>query len=363
MLKTLTLIPLIFTLSTYTYAQLIDLTDRQQRIEFEPASKNTPAVIRAAKISTEKIYSYYQNKAGATDSSLQAVIEYDTDGYIAVSKEMVKKNRVEKTYSYFFNSNGLLIKKRIRSSVKQNSNIHYTEIDYNEAGLETFKYDYDNDSINMIVFKKEYNDRNQCVCLKTLDTDGSFKVAKEYTYNKDGSMATIKWFFYYQPPGPPAETIFIKTERNGNSEKLYLEDNQLAQYEYDSIGRCIVEHRENYHSSSTSADDNRLTVSSNQYGSPFYIAEEYWIPAGLQTGNSLTVILSGNNPELLNPQPLSSFNRAQTFSLSRPLTYTRYYHVRSGKEHFYNDNGTINETAFFSEGDCIAISKHFYQTK
>lgn len=363
MLKTLTIILLIFTFSICTYAQLVDLTNRQQRMEFEPASKNTPAVIRAAKISTEKIYSFYQNKAGATDSLLQAVIEYDVNGYITSSKELVKKNRVEKTYRYFFNSNGLLTKKMIRSAVNQNSNIHYTEIDYNEAGLEAFKYDYDNDSINMIVFKKEYNDRNLCIRLKTLDTDGSFKVVKEYAYDKEGNMATIAWFFYYQPPGPPAKTIDIKTGRNGNTEQLFLGDNQLAQYEYDSMGRCIVEHRENYHSSSTSSDDIRLTVSSNQYGSPFYIAEEYWVPPGLQTGNSLTGILSGNNAALLNPQPLSSLNSAQTLSLSRPLTYTRYYHIGSGKEHLYNNNGTINETAFFSEEECIAINKHFYETK
>jgi len=357
-----TLLTVLSLFATGCYAQLLDLAEKQTRLQFEVPTKNKAEDIMAAKIVTEKIYIFHQNHAGAGDSILSAVISYDDNGRLTAREEFTGKKIIEKTYRYFFDNAGNLAKQRIRSTADKKS-FHYTEIEYNIARLETFKYDYDDDSANMRIIKKEYNDQHQYCRLLFMDKDGEFKRLKEYTYDKKGDMTKVDLFFTYMPNGLPSKTIFFQPLDNNRSESVYLEDTRMARYYYDTIGRCTEEINPTIHISSNTSADGKLTVSSNGFGSPYYTAEEYTIPASLYQTTSVNLLFSSDRIDNIIPQPISTLGNNRSFSIDNAAGSTHYKKGESVRQHLYNDNGTINQTTVFSDGTCVAIIKHFYQTK
>lgn len=349
-------LPFLFFTGIKSFSQIPELSAGNDRLKFEISQNNSVSAIRAAKIITENVYSYYQVGLDKSDSVLNSVIQYNSTGQILASLEYLGKDTLSKVYQYFYDTLGNLSKKRITNSLYKRK-VHYTEIEYNTEGLEMVKYDYDEDSLNMMVIKKEYNKENQCTAIAYLDKDGNFKTAKKYSYGPNGNLIKAEWFYLHSEL--PSEIIFFKKSDNNLSEDICLNLDTIVRYKYNAAGSCTEEKR---HLVKTfpgrSTNDYLITTTgkgqlgTNSLSQEFSMSESYFNMAS--TGGDLSNSLQGLG---------DSKTGISTINITKPESLTSVSVDSIIKYHFYNDDGTVNETKIIVSGKNIATIKHFYHTR
>lgn len=351
-----TVLPFLLFTGIRSFSQIPELAAGNDKLKFEISPINSASTISGAKIITENIYSFYLVGPDKSDSALNSVIHYDTSGQILASTEFRGKDTLSKMYQYFYDALGNISKKRITNSQNKNQ-VHYTEIEYNTEGLEMVKYDYDEDSLNMMVVRKEYNRQNQCTAIAYLDKDGTFKTAKKYSYDSMGNLIKAEWFYLHSES--PSKIISFKKSDNDHTEDICLNLDTIIRYKYNAAGSCTEEKR-NLVKTTTGLSTNDYVITTSGKGSlgtnslarEFSMSESYFnmASAGGDLGNGLQAL--GDTKTGISTINISKPESLRSASVDTIIKY-----------HFYNDDGTVNETKIIVSGKNIATIKHFYQTR
>ena len=151
-MKSLLLITLGLSLFFHSFSQF------QNTIFSIPANKSE--IIKTNKIVKEVIYNYKLKNNIPKDSVLFATYIYDTLGNII--EETIEKTKMNgktiRKYTYSYNSTGQLTKQRVDMPGYRMTTIY--EYDYDSAGNEITKYDYNEDTTRLTIYQKKYNPNN-----------------------------------------------------------------------------------------------------------------------------------------------------------------------------------------------------------
>lgn len=339
-----------------SFSQIPELAEGNDKPKFEISTKNSPSTISAAKIIIENIFYCYPAGNNKTDSVLNAVIQYDSSGRITTSTEFRGKDTLTRRYQYLYDETGNITKKSIQIS-EYKGRVHHTEIDYNKDGLEIVKYDYDEDSVNMSIIRKEYNLLKQCTALTYMDKDGTFKTAKKFDYDTRGNLIQAHWFFLSS--ATPAKTIFFNRSDNDLTEDIYVNSDKIVQYKYDTKGHCTEEEQHLLKTSSGRSNNDYVITTSGK--DPFGInnlTREFSM-----SGSNFNMALAGGDLSNSLLELGDSKSGISTINISKPESDGVTNDISIKKYHFYNDDGTIRETRIFVSGESRATIIHHYQTR
>lgn len=347
-------IPLLLLISATSFAQIQDFAAKNNRLSFINDARNRPAII-ASKIKTEKVFVFAADDTDKIDSVLAAEYQYDSNGNMTMAKEYNGKTVTQKEFSYSFFPNGGIASKKI--ILIRNDRQHFTEVTYTEHGDELYCYDYDEDSTNMLVMKKDYNGDGKCAQIKFLDKDSSFKSVREYNYNNSGNLLQAKILL--------GSNNFLTAvyETTAGIEYISFDNKKIRAYSYDQLGRLEEENRPLYFLKK--AGTGMLSViETHDYANPFYTVDKM---ASLSTGDYNSTFRSSRLFDNRQNNYADIFTTVRTDNIV--TVFNDNAQNKTGGEaietrrYQYNKNGTISQIAVFVSGKPFSIIKHIYETR
>lgn len=214
-MKSLLLITLGLSLFFHSFSQF------QNTIFSIPANKSE--IIKTNKIVKEVIYNYKLKNNIPKDSVLFATYIYDTLGNII--EETIEKTKMNgktiRKYTYSYNSTGQLTKQRVDMPGYRMTTIY--EYDYDSAGNEITKYDYNEDTTRLTIYQKKYNPNNLVTELIIKINNSDHYVSKQYVYNADNELSKE---IAFNPQGQVIYTYFYEYDKSLNKKIVYLENQQ-----------------------------------------------------------------------------------------------------------------------------------------
>lgn len=201
--------------------------------------ENSKSCISKNNIASETIYNFtFQKKK--SDSTIAKVITYNREGNI-VERQSWNNNTLSQKETFIYSADN-----KIHQIVSENypmKRYRISEYEYDSLGNETREYIFNRDTTDIVANEKTYNADNQILEYYTLLNNGTFKLEKTYSYNKNGILTKIELYDLYDPNKKVSSIYTYIVDANNNYKVAYYEDlnkkKQKTEFIYDNSNRCI----------------------------------------------------------------------------------------------------------------------------
>jgi hypothetical protein len=163
------------------------------------------------------------------------VLRYDTSGKL-VKQSTYDGSLLISEDTFMFNGKKQLV--RIFSYSHGPKTWHNDEFEYDSSGNQVMHYQYNQDTTNLTIERKKYNDKNQLTELRVKYNENDFYSYKKFYYNPEGYLQKTD---AYDQKGELIYSYLYEYNDNGKLVAEYLQNDegteQKAAYTYNDLNQ------------------------------------------------------------------------------------------------------------------------------